>query len=289
MQCNLLLSQAGHGKFKLLDFELLPILSRCHLLSVVTPTATLLTNLPFSSKVIGFSTTTVCVWDCSEAAGTGGGREAGGYCDGGAAGVGECLCCCCWGGNGNRILGMAMEVTYWQRAHLTEWAPYAYMSMVPQPPQLICAIGGGGVGVSIARFTVWQQEHCTLVAPRMYINKVRHPPQTNCAIVSVPWGDTAVTELHNAHRTLLAPDGYTNKVWQPPHISCPCCCVPCIGCCWYGITTTTTTKVLKSPYFPFPRLSISEQSQDLSLSRSTNNVFFFHPPLSLSLSLSLFR
>jgi hypothetical protein len=176
---------------------------------------------------------------------------------------------------------MAMEVTYWQRAHLTEWAPYAYMSMVPQPPQLICAIGGGGVGISIARFTVWQQEHCTLMAPRMYINKVRHPPQTNCAIVSVPWGGTAVTELHSAHHTLLAPDGYTNKVWQPPHISCPCCCVPCIGCCWYGITTTT--KALKSPYFPFPRLSISEQSQDLS-SPPTAFFFFFSPSLSLSLS-----
>ncbi len=40
-----------------------------------------------------------------------------------------------------------------------------------------------------------------------------------------------------------------------------------------------TTKALKSPYFPFPRLSISEQSQDLSL--STNSVFFFSP-LSLS-------
>jgi len=177
------------------------------------PTATLLTSLPLSSNVIGFSTTTVCGSDCVSATETGGG----GGC-GGAKG----LCCCC-GGNGICILGMAMEVTYWQRAHLTDWAPYAYISVIPQPPQLMCAAGG----VSMARVTVWQHEHWTLVAPRIYINKVRHPPQTNCAI-SVPWGGTEVTVLHKAHRTLLAPCGYTNRVRQPPHISCPCC-VPCIG------------------------------------------------------------
>ena len=33
-----------------------------------------------------------------------------------------------------------IAVTNWQTAHFTDWAPYGYISVVAQPPQVTCAI-----------------------------------------------------------------------------------------------------------------------------------------------------
>lgn len=194
----------------------------CYLRSVETPTATLLTSLPLSSNVIGFSTTTVSPrFSTPAACGCEWGPDGSGGGPCGAVAVGG-LCCA---GNGTRILGMTMDVTYWQSAHFTLCAPYWYMRVIPHPPQLMWA----NWGPSMAKLTVWQHEHCTLVAPRMYMSSVRHPPHMSCDI-SVPCGGTWVTELQSAHRTLLAPCGYTSRVRQPLQINCPCCCCPpCIA------------------------------------------------------------
>lgn len=194
----------------------------CYLRSVETPTATLLTSLPLSSNVIGFSTTTVSPrFSTPAACGCEWGPDGSGGGPCGAVAVGG-LCCA---GNGTRILGMTMDVTYWQSAHFTLCAPYWYMRVIPHPPQLMWA----NWGPSMAKLTVWQHEHCTLVAPRMYMSSVRHPPHMSCDI-SVPCGGTWVTELQSAHRTLLAPCGYTSRVRQPLQINCPCCCCCCPPC-----------------------------------------------------------
>lgn len=165
-------------------------MSFTYFLSVVTPTTTLLTNLPLSSTDIGFSTTTVWPWKWDV------GVDVEGI-DALAA-----IPLALIGGIGTRLLLIVVVVTYWQTIHLTEGAPLGYISVVRQFPQLTWAIWLDAG----ARFTMWQQEHLTLVAPREYIKSVLQPPHISWAI-SIPGGGTDVIVLHNAQQTFVAPLG----------------------------------------------------------------------------------
>lgn len=154
-----------------------------HFLSVVTPTTTLLTSLPLSSTVMGFSTTTVWPWDW--------GAEVEGRCVVGVAPF--CLCT----GIGTLMLLIPTLVTYWHNAHLTDGAPYGYMRVVWHWPQFTWA--------GLAKLIVWQQEHLTLAAPRVYISTVWQPLHTSWAISTA--GGTEVIARQIAQQTFAAPLG----------------------------------------------------------------------------------
>lgn len=161
----------------------------CYFRSVVTPTTTLLTSFPLSSTDIGFSTTTVWVWEWGV--------------DVEVYGIIPVVPLGLLAGSGTLKLAILRLVTYWQIAHLTDGAPYGYMSVVRQFPQLIWATWlDTGAG-----FVVWQQEHLTLVAPCGYISNARQPKHIRCDISIPRGGGTKLIVLHNAQQTFAAPLG----------------------------------------------------------------------------------
>jgi len=156
---------------------------------VVTPTTTLLTSFPLSSTVIGFSTTTVTFWGWDL------GTEVDEvlYADPLDAGLAD--------GVGATVF-TPVVVIWLHMAHFTECAPYGYIKVVWQWPQLTWAI----LFTGLTRLTVLQHEHLTVSALRVYISKVRQPPHISWAISS-PGGGTVVTAWHTAQQTLGAPRG----------------------------------------------------------------------------------
>lgn len=86
--------------------------------------------------------------------------------------------CPCWTDHGGRLLCTPISVTLVHEEHLTDDAPYGYISNTAQEPHLTCPTSWA----SKTKLTVEQHEHWTHLAPFKYLSRRRQVPQTICAI-----------------------------------------------------------------------------------------------------------